>query len=454
MSQLTRGDILDRLAVGENLRGASLVRADLSELDLTRIDLTGANLRMADLSRSDMKEARLTSCSLSGATLNGTNLVGANLVEASLIGVLLKSGDLSRADLSGADLTGANLESAQLAGAYLVGAFLNETDLNRANLSGAFVRMAQMAGCILSGAIMEGADFSHADLSGVRFDGSSLVGATVAGANLSASTLLNCDLRNADLTGADLSGCNLTGAKLSGIKFSGVKLNDTWAEWVDLSADGKAEERVTLIHVFANLMSNPLAQILIQGRVNDEAWAMILAHLCDFRSTHQNNSDVKMKAILQGVSSSALYLEAGSESSLTAYFTEFATIMGKGSDELLEKLDEASSGSQDGGRPAQGRSTGSLLASSNPLEQAINPEDPLDLQMGSHAEAMQSTEFWSSEKAIVILTGDRRIWLEAASSESLTLRPPPGSLMGVDLIRGRFVTEEIRRQQQGSPVHR
>ncbi|MEW6210472.1 MAG: pentapeptide repeat-containing protein [Acidobacteriota bacterium] len=451
MSQLTRGDILDRLAVGENLRGASLVRADLSELDLTRIDLTGANLRMADLSRSDMKESRLTSCSLSGATLNGTNLVGANLVEASLIGVLLKGGDLSRADLSGADLTGANLESAQLAGAYLVGAFLNETDLNRANLSGAFVRMAQMAGCILSGAVMEGADFSHADLSGVRFDGGSLVGATLAGANLSASTLLNCDLRNADLTGADLSGCNLTGAKLSGIKFSGVKLNDTWAEWVDLSADGKGEERATLIHVFANLMSNPLAQILIQGRVNDEAWAVILAHLCDFRSTHPNNSDVRMKAIHQGVSSSALYLEASSESSLVAYFTEFANIMGKGSEELLEKLDATGSG-RDGGRPA--RSSGSLLASLNPLEQAINPEDPLDLQMGSHAEAMQSTEFWPSEKAIVILTGDRKIWLEAVSSESLTLRPPPGSLMGVDLIRGRFVTEEIRRQQQGSPVHR
>jgi hypothetical protein len=314
--------------------------------------------------------------------------------------------------------------------------------------------MAQMAGCILSGAIMEGADFSHADLSGVRFDGSSLVGATLTGANLSASTLLNCDLRNADLTGADLSGCNLTGAKLSGIKFSGVKLNDTWAEWVDLSADGKSEERATLIHVFANLMSNPLAQILIQGRVNDEAWAEILGHLCDFRVTHPNHPDVRMKAIHQGVSSSALYLEASSESSLAAYFTEFATIMGKGSEELLEKLDAAASGNHDGGRAE--RSSGSLIDSPNPLEAAINPEDPLDLQIGTHTEAMQSTDFWSSEKAIVILTGDRRIWLEAASSESLTLRPPPGSLMGVDLIRGRFVTEEIRRQQQqsGSPVHR
>jgi hypothetical protein len=163
---------------------------------------------------------------------------------------------------------------------------------------------------------------------------------------------------------------------------------------------------------------------------------------------------VRLKAIHQGVSSSALYLEASSESSLAAYFTEFANIMGKGSDELLEKLDAISPGSRDGARA--GRSSGSLVPNSNPLEQAINLEDPLDLQMGSHAEAMQSTEFWTSEKAIVILTGDRRIWLEAASSESLTLRPPPGSLMGVDLIRGRFVTEEIRRQQQqqGSPVHR
>jgi uncharacterized protein YjbI with pentapeptide repeats len=455
MSQLTRGDILDRLAAGESLRAASLVRADLSAMDLTRIDLTGANLRMADLSGSDLKEARLTGCSLSGATLNEANLVGANLVEASLIGVLLKGADVSRADLSGADLTGANLESTRLEGAYLVGAFLNETDLSRADLSGAFVRMAQMAGSTLAGATLDGADLSHADLSGVRFDGCSMVGVTLAGANLSASTLSNCDLRNADVTGADLSGCNLTGAKLSGIKFSGVKLNDTWAEWINLSADGKGEERATLTHVFAGMLNKPLAEILIQGRVNDDAWAVILSHLCDFRSSHSASSDVKLKALQQGVNSSALYLEAGSETTLAAYFSEFAKIMGKGSDELIEKLDtvlpsEKESRMHSSGS-SNGRASASFLAANNPLDQALNLEDPLDLRSSSHAEAMQATDFWSAEKAIVILTGDRRVWLEAASGESLTIRPPHGSNVGIDLIRGRFVTEESRRQQQKQP---
>jgi hypothetical protein len=69
--------------------------------------------------------------------------------------------------------------------------------------------------------------------------------------------------------------------------------------------------------------------------------------------------------------------------------------------------------------------------------------------MGSPgSEALQSTPFWASEKAFVILTGNRRIWLEAASSESLTLRPPHGANTGIDLIRGRFVTDEQRRNRK------
>jgi uncharacterized protein YjbI with pentapeptide repeats len=423
-------------------------------MDLTRIDLTGANLRMADLSRSDLKEAKLTNCSLSGATLNQTNLVGSNLVEASLIGVLLKEADLSRADLSGADLTGANLEGSRLEGAYLVGAFLNETDLTKADLTSAFVRMAQMAGSILTGAILDGADLSQTDLSGVRFDGCSMVGTIFSGANLSASTLSNCDLRNADLSGVDLSGCNLTGAKLSGIKFNGVKLNDTWAEWVNLSVDGQGEDRATLTHVFAGMLSKPVGQILVQGRVSDDAWALILSHLCEFRSSHSGSADVRLKAIQQGVSSSALYLEASNESSLVDYFSEFAKIMGRGSAELLEKLETLSPGEKDGRQrqgSGNGRAAPSFLSAQNPLDQALNLEDPLDLRASSHAEAMQATDFWPAEKALVILTGDRKVWIESASSESLTLRPPHGSTMGVDLIRGRFVTEESRRQQ---PIHR
>jgi hypothetical protein len=48
---------------------------------------------------------------------------------------------------------------------------------------------------------------------------------------------------------------------------------------------------------------------------------------------------------------------------------------------------------------------------------------------------------------VLILTGNRQIWLEATSNPSLTLRPPHGSAVGVDLVRGHFVTDEVRRSK-------
>src|SRR5262249_11369669 len=54
-------------------------------------------------------------------------------------------------------------------------------------------------------------------------------------------------------------------------------------------------------------------------------------------------------------------------------------------------------------------------------------------------QALQRTYFWQCEKAFAILTGDRRVWFEAASSDQLTLRPPHGITTGIDLIRGHFV---------------
>jgi uncharacterized protein YjbI with pentapeptide repeats len=420
----------------------SLVRADLSGLDLTGIDLTEANLRMADLTCADLKDARLTGCFLSGATLNRARLVGANLVEASLIGVLLKGADLSRADLSGADLTGASLIEAQLIGAYLVGTFLNETDLSGANLLGAYIRMGQMAGANLSSALLEGADLSNADLSGVRFEGCCLVGANLTGASMPAASLVGADLRGADLTGADLSGCNLTGAKLRGIKYKGAKLDDAWAEWVDLSAGGNPD-RASLEEVFASILGRPIAQVLIEGHVSDDVWAVLLAHLCKFQATRSDFSDVRLKAIHQGISSSALYLEADRELSLAAYLAEFADIIGRGSVELFERL--ATAVSDQGNKNPSGPLALAPRPPANPL---FDLEDLLGRMGAPGGEALQHTQFWTSEKAFVVLTGNRRIWLEAASSESLTLRPPHGATVGIDLIRGRFVTDESRRNQK------
>jgi uncharacterized protein YjbI with pentapeptide repeats len=440
MPQLSRGEILERIARGEGLRGANLVRTDLSGMDLARVDLAEANLRMADLSRANLSEARLAGCFLSGAVLNEACLVGANMVESSMIGAALRRADLNRADLSGSDLTGANLQDAQLVGAYLVGTFLNETDLSGAKLTGAFVRMAQMAGSKLAGCSLEQADLSYADLSGVQLDNCCLIGANLVGANLSGGSLRFADLRGADLSGADLSGCNLTGARLRDVRFTGVKLGDAWAEWVDMSIEG-VEDRASLEEVFLGIMGKPVAQLLIEGRVNDEVWAVIIAHLCVFGLTHPSNADVQLRGIHAGISSSALYLEAKTELSLAAYLAELSDILGKGSLELFEQLAMAVA--------ERHSSPNSASAPAGDSAPRVWP-DGLDRQLGELAArvaALQETDFWTSDKAVVILTGNRQIWLEATSNPSLTLRPPHGSAVGVDLVRGRFITDEVRRSK-------
>lgn len=447
---LSKGEILHRLASGDSLRGASLVRADLAGMDLARVDLTQANLRMTNLSYANLSDARLTNSFLSGATLNHSNLVGANLVEASLIGAMLKGVDLSRADLSGADLTGTNLEKAIVEGAYLVGAFLTEADLTGANLSSAYVRMAQLSGCNMSDASFENADLSFSDLSGARLDGTYLVGANLTGARLSACSLAGCDLRNADLTGADLSGCNLTGAKLDGIKFSNIKLADAWADWVDLSTDGIITAQGTLEEVFVGILTRPMGQIFVEGSVPDNVWAAIIAHLCEFQVNHENYADVQLKAIHKGVSSSALYLEAESESSLIAYFGAIAEIVGKGSQQLLEKLAMVGS-SRNGHKPFSREAALSGATSNGASALTFTSFPPMDdplglgLAVASYTDTLQQTSFWSSEKGFAILTGSRQVFLEAASSDSLTLRPPHHATAGLDLIRGQFVKDNVHQ---------
>jgi uncharacterized protein YjbI with pentapeptide repeats len=443
MPQLSRGDIIDRVARGEGLRGANLVRTDMSAMDLAHIDLAEANLRMADLNRANLREARLTGCFLSGAVLNGTRLNGANMVESSMIGASLKGADLSGADLSGSDLTGANLQGAQLVGAYLVGTFLNETELAGANLSGAFVRMAQMAGSNLSGASLENADLSYTDLSGVRLDGCSLVRANLTGANLSGSTLKACDLRGADLSGSDLTGCNLTAAKLRDARFTGVKLADAWAEWVDMTTDG-LEDRASLEEVFFGIIGKPVAQFLVEGRVGDDVWAVVLAHLCAFQMTHPTNAEVRLRGIHDGISSSVLYLEADHELSLAAYLAEFADIIGKGSVELFEQL--ATAVAERSQRPlgANAVSGDELVQSSSSVPDGLAKALT---NLAARVDGLQGTAFWSSDKAVLVLTGKRQIWLEATSNPSLTLRPPHGSSLGVNLIRGHFITDEVRRNK-------
>ena len=483
MSDLSRGEIIDRIAGGLSLRGLNLVRVDLSDVEMVRADLAEANLRMAFLNGADLREARLGGSHLSGALVNEADLTGANLVEANMIGVSLKNSNLSRADLSGADLTGASLEGANLEGTYLVGAFLNETHLTGANLTGAYVRMAQMSGCDLTGASLDGAELSQSDMSGARLDGCSMVGATLANATLLASSLVHCDLRGANLTGADLTGCNLTGVRLHGVKVDQVKLDDAWAEWIDISHEGNGTARCTFEEAFLGVLGKPLCQVLIEGRVDDDVWAVILEHMTAFQRSNSGHGDVKLRAINQGSNASVIYVEAETELSLAAYLSEFACIMGKGSIELFERLaavvpvkrDPAVSIDLWDDEPTQidellnktfpGTETGNgSEAISLPRVTPRPDEQKARIETGSgqmaqasvqtmsdptiapRLEKLEGKNFWDRAKAVVILSGNRRIWLEASSSESLTLRPPHGVVAGLDLIRGRFATDETRRR--------
>jgi hypothetical protein len=235
------------------------------------------------------------------------------------------------------------------------------------------------------------------------------------------------------------------------VKFAGVKLDDSWAEWVDLGIDDKHEDRASLEEVFVGIIGKPIAQILIEGRVGDEVWAVVLAHLCEFQMSHSNQSGVRLRGIHQGISSSALYLEAEHEISLAAYLAEFADIIGKGSVELFERLASAVADRTNNdfkqGNTAATTSTPFLgFAAQAAISQPTGVGYASD-QIESRVAALQRSPFWASEKAVLIMTGHRQIWLEATSNPSLTLRPPHGSAVGVDLIRGHFVTDELRRNK-------
>ena len=114
------------------------------------------------------------------------------------------------------------------------------------------------------------------------------------------------------------------------------KLADAWAEWVDLSPGGNDEERSSLEEAFVGIVGKPLAEFLVEGSVGDEVWAAVLEHLCEFRNSNSVHRDITLRAIHQGIRSSALYLEAEHEVSLAAYLAEFADIIGKGSIELFD----------------------------------------------------------------------------------------------------------------------
>src|SRR5207244_187097 len=176
----------------------------------------------------------------------------------------------------------------------------------------------------------------------------------------------------------------------------------------------------------------PVAQLLVEGRVGDDVWAVVLAHLCAFQMAHPTEGEVRLRGIHEGVSSSALYLEAEHELSLAAYLAEFAEIIGKGSQELFEQLVTVVAERTECAIGASARSyefgTPAGLSQDDGLDRALS-------HLAAGVEALHQTPFWTSDKAVLILTGNRQIWLDATSNQSLTLRPPPGWARRIDLMR-------------------
>src|SRR5262249_40571800 len=136
------------------------------------------------------------------------------------------------------------------------------------------------------------------------------------------------------------------------------------------------------------------------------------------------------------------------ESSLVAYFRELVDIVGHGSKRLSEKLSMVNAG-HNGHRAFSAEAT---LNSSHGISDLdfsglATSDDPLGLGNSRtfHEETLQHTSFWKSKKPFQILPGPRHVYLEAASSELLTLRPPHNANSKLDLINGHFVMEESRR---------
>lgn len=184
MAELSRNEVVERVAAGK----------PVSRADLCDIDLSNAVLENADLRRSD---------------LDGANLEGANLSRSQL-----RSASLREAYLVAADLHGANLENCDLEGARLEGADLRGANLARANLEGANLTGAKLGGAVLTGAQLESAMMGQADLSKAQLLHAELANAYLAGANLRGAKLCNADLTSANLEEAELEGADLTGATL------------------------------------------------------------------------------------------------------------------------------------------------------------------------------------------------------------------------------------------------
>jgi len=120
-AQMTRADVVARLAAATADAPADFTRVWLNNLDLSGLDFSNAILRATSLNG-----ANLSGSTLDGAILSQSWMIGANLSGASLVGAELFQTQLSQADLSDTDFTNAR-----------TAADFTKANLNRAVFKGA-----------------------------------------------------------------------------------------------------------------------------------------------------------------------------------------------------------------------------------------------------------------------------------------------------------------------------
>ena len=122
MAELTREQLLEKVAAGDNLSGTDLRASKLELADLRAVNLSGADLCRANLYFAKLTDSDLSAANLQLAVLDRADLTGAFLTRANLRGASLERANLFRANLWNARLEGVQCEGANLDRALVTGA--------------------------------------------------------------------------------------------------------------------------------------------------------------------------------------------------------------------------------------------------------------------------------------------------------------------------------------------
>jgi len=212
-------DLRERDFSGQDLRGATFLRADLRQANFSGADLRGA----------DFGKSQLESANFSGARAQGVSFAGAVGRKVNFQGAELEGAQFPKADLSGSDFGTAVLTLAQFGEATLVGAKFAKAELsmavfNEGNLNATAFRGAKLDMTTFTKASLAGADFSEAEGLMTVFNGCDLVEASFHKARLPKGSFENAIVQRADFTQSFLEKAAFRTAQAQGATFAGAEL--------------------------------------------------------------------------------------------------------------------------------------------------------------------------------------------------------------------------------------